>query len=65
MKVIQNYILILNFVKIIIIDIQQKKHNDPQSQAIYDDKNNSKKSLYMLENDASGVQVGDIEQAIV
>ena len=34
-------------------------------QAIYDDKNNSKKSLHTLEDCASGVQVGDIEQVIV
>ena len=42
-----------------------KKHIDLQSQAIYDDKNDSKKSLHILEDSASGVQVGDIEQAIV
>ena len=31
-----------------------------QSQAIYDDKKNPKKSLHILEDGASGVQVGDI-----
>ena len=36
-----------------------------QSQAIYDDKKNSKKSLHVLEDSASGVQVGDIEQMSV
>ena len=38
---------------------------DIQSQAIKDDKNNSKKGLYTLEDNASGVQVGDIEKVIV
>ena len=47
-----------------IIDIE-KKHIDLQSQAIDDDKNNSKKSLHILEDGASSVQVGDSEQAIV
>ena len=42
-----------------------RKHIDLQGQAIYDDKNNSKKSLHILTDDASGVQVGDVEQAIV
>ena len=31
----------------------------------YDDKNNSKKSQYILEDGTSGVQVGDIEQTII
>ena len=45
---------------------QFQKHTDLQSQAIfYDKKNNSKKSLHILEDGASGVQVGDIEQVIV
>ena len=35
------------------------------SNLIYDDKINSKKSLHILEDGASGVQVGDIEQVIV
>ena len=38
---------------------------DLQSQAVFDDKNNSKKSLHILEDGASGVQVGNIEQVIV
>ena len=33
-----------------------------QSHAIYDDKNKSKKNLHISGYDASGVQVGDIEQ---
>ena len=44
-----------------IIDIF--KHINLQSQAIFNDKKNSKKSLHILAGDASGVQVGDIEQA--
>ena len=40
-------------------------HLDMQSQAIYDDQNKSKKSLHILEDIVSGVQVGDIEQVIV
>ena len=35
-----------------------------QSHAIYDDKNNSKESLHILEDSASSVQASDIEQAI-
>ena len=42
-----------------------KKHIDLQSQAIYDDKKNSKDSLHILEDGASGVRVGDIKQTIV
>ena len=64
MKVIQNYTLTLDFVKKKIIDIS-KKHTDLQSQANYDDKKDSKKSLHILEDGASGVQVDDIEQVIV
>jgi hypothetical protein len=41
-----------------------KKHVSLQSQVIYYDKKNSKESLHILEDVASGVQVGDIEQAI-
>ena len=41
------------------------KHIDLHSQEIYDDKKNSKKSLHILEDGTSGVQVGDIEQMIV
>ena len=39
-----------------------KKNIDLQSQTIYDDKKNSKKGLHILEDYASGVQVGDIKQ---
>ena len=60
MKIIQDYTLTLNFVKKKIVAF--KKLLDLQSQAIYADKNNSKKSLHTLVDDASGVQVGDIEQ---
>ena len=42
-----------------------ENHIDLQSQAINDDENNFKKSLHILEDGASGVQVGDIEQVIV
>ena len=33
-----------------------------ESQEIYDDKKNSKKCLHFLEDGASDVQVGDVEQ---
>ena len=42
--------------------IHFNKHIDPQSEAIYGDK---KKSLHILEDGASGVQVGDVAQVIV
>ena len=42
-----------------------KKHIGLQSQAIHDDKNNSKKSLHILKDIASDVQVGYIEQVVV
>ena len=38
---------------------------DLQKQANYDDKENSKKILHILEDATSGVQVGDIEQVII
>jgi hypothetical protein len=38
---------------------------DVHNQAIYDDKKYSKKSLHILEDVASGVQVGGIEQVTV
>ena len=47
------------------IEIHKRKHTDLQSQAIYDDKKKFKKSLHNLKDNASGVQVGDIEQVIV
>ena len=40
-------------------------YNFIQSQAIYDNQKNSKKSLHILEGVRSDVQVGDIEQVIV
>jgi hypothetical protein len=52
-KVIQNYTLTLNLVKEKFID-NDKKHIDLRSRAIYDDKKNSKKSLHILEDNASG-----------
>ena len=41
------------------------KHTDIQSQANYDEHQNSEKSSHILENRASGVQIGNIEQVIV
>jgi hypothetical protein len=41
-----------------------EKNINLQSQAVNDDKNNSKKILHILEDGASGVQIVDIEQAI-
>ena len=63
MKVLQNYIPTLNFLKEIINNIW--KHIDLQSQALCVDKNNLKKILYVLEDGASSVPVGDVEQKIV
>jgi hypothetical protein len=63
-KVIKNYTLTLNFVKK-KNHTHLKKHIDVQSQAIYDDQNNSKKILHFLEDFANGVQVGHIEQITV
>ena len=57
---IQLYVLTLNLIKIFFL-----KHVDLQSQAIYDDKTNSKKNLHISEYSASGVQIDDIEQMIV
>ena len=60
---IQNYTLTFN--------CEEKNHSHfkfillYESQEIYDDKLNSKKSLYILEDGASGVQVGDIKHVIV
>ena len=60
---IQIYILILNWWRKNSWTL--KKHIDLQSQSIYDDINDSKKFFHVLEDGASGVQVDDIEQAIV
>ena len=60
---IQNYTLKFNFVKEKIIDIL--KTCWILSQANYVDQKNSKKSLHVQEDSASGVQVGEIEQVIV
>ena len=57
---IQFYVWTLNFVK-----KRSHRQNDLQSQAIYDDNFLFKKSLHILEDGASGVQAGDIEQMIV
>ena len=62
MEVIQNYTLTLNFVKKKLKTLKQPI--GLQSQANCDDKK-SKKILHVLENNTSGVQVGDIEQMIV
>ena len=45
--------------------IDNKKNIDLQSQAIPWWQKKSKKSLHILEDSASGVQVGDVEQVIV
>ena len=63
MNVIQCHVLTLDFVKKKIIDIL--KTHFLQSQAICDDKRISKKNLHIFEDNASDVQVGDIEQVIV
>ena len=57
------YTLTLNFVKKEFIDIF--KTYQFTDQAIFDDKNNSKRSPHILEGNASGVQVGDIHQVSV
>ena len=64
MKVIQNYRLTLNFVKKKSIDIFKKKI------LIYKAKQFMmnfffKKSLHILEDSASGMQIGDFEQVNV
>jgi hypothetical protein len=61
-KVIHFYVLALNFVRKTIIDILKTYS---LINKIYDEKNNSKKGPRILENNASGVQVGDYEQVIV
>ena len=50
----------LSFINKKFIDIQ--KNIDLQGQSIYVEKNNSKKSLHILEDSASGVQVRDINK---
>lgn len=60
MKAIQNSTLNLNFVK----KKNSKtflKHIHSQSQVIYDDKINFKKSRHTFEDCANGVQVGDFD----
>jgi hypothetical protein len=61
-KVIHFYVLALNFVRKTIIDILKTYS---LINKIYDEKNNSKKGPRILENNASGVQVGDYEQVII
>ena len=63
MKAIQNYTLTLNFVKKKIIDIIKKYWSTKSSKLWW--QNNSKNSLHILEDEASGVQIGDTEQMIV
>ena len=58
MKVIQNYTLTLKIVNC-------KKHIGLQSQSISDDNFYFKKSLHILEEGGSGVQVDHIEQVSV
>ena len=62
MKVIHFYVLALDFVRKTIIDILKTYS---LINKIYDEKNNSKKGPRILENNASGVQVGDYEQVII
>ena len=52
------------FVKRQIIKKKSQNHVDLQSQAIYDEKKISKKSLHVLEDGASGMQVVVINQVI-
>ena len=63
MKVIQNYALILNFMKNKIIDIFKTCWFTKPFKLWW--QKNSKKILHVLEDNASGVQVGDIKQAMV
>ena len=42
-----------------------KNDIDLQSQANYDEKKNSRKSLHISEDGASGVQVGNIEEETI
>ena len=56
----QKYTLTLNLWRKI-----SRRYKNILSQGIYDDKKNSKKSLYILKDGASGVQAGDIEQVNV
>ena len=64
MKVIQNYTLTLNFVKKTIIDIL-KTYWSTKPHKPWWQKKNSKNNLHILEDNTSGVQVGDIEQVVV
>jgi hypothetical protein len=65
MKVIQNYPRTLNFVK------KKKTRRHFKNMLIYKakqfmmTKNNSKKSLHILEEGATDAQVGDIEQVTI
>ena len=65
MKVIHNYTLTLNFVKEKIINHFYNILVYKVKKIMMTKKIKSKKSLHILEDDASGRQVGDIEQAIV
>jgi hypothetical protein len=62
-KVIQSSALNLKFVKKKVMDISNSV--DLQSQTIYDDPKKIQERLHILEDGASGVQAGDIEQVIV
>ena len=62
-KLIQNYTLTFNFVK---KRIRARFRNIYiQSKANYNDQKKIKKKLHILEDVASSVQVGDIEQSFV
>ena len=62
MKVYQDYILTFKFVKENIINIY--KHIDLQSQEIYVEFVFSKKSLHILEDGASSVQVDILNKSL-
>ena len=64
MKVIQNFTLTFNFVKKKIINILETTLMYKAKQTMMT-KRSSKKSLHILEDGTSGVQVGDFEQVIV
>ena len=64
MKVIQNYALSLSFVKKKFINIQ-KTYLIYKAKQLMMTKTISRKSLHMLEDNASGVQVGDMKQAAI
>ena len=65
MKVIRNHTLTLNFVKKKIVDILKTYWSTKPSKFLFLFIFKFKKSLHVLEDGASDVRVGDIEQVIV